>query len=105
MDGLEGYLCLGNNILAMIYNVDTAFGTLHQALLTFLNSKMNSCEFLNYCMHASDTVSSDCKMMSMSLNRMMSLLLIVTANCLPPRLRSYLMYGPLMDFDVAHILI
>ena len=35
--GLEGYLCLANNILAMIYIVDTAFGTLSQTLLTFSN--------------------------------------------------------------------
>ena len=40
---------------------------------------------------------SDCKMMSLLLNRKTSLLLILTAICqppLPPRLRSYLMYGP-----------
>ena len=33
--GLEGYLCLGSNILGIIYNIDTPFCTSDQELLTF----------------------------------------------------------------------
>ena len=46
VEGLEGYLCLGNNILAMIYIVDTAFGTLHQALLPFYSHVVASLTLL-----------------------------------------------------------
>ena len=42
MEGLEGYLCLGINILGIIYIVDTPLGTLQQRLVTF---------FFTACMH------------------------------------------------------